>query len=279
MAGREGGAQALPAPRPEAKQTELVAWLIEEHLTMSMTAQSRDLNDRKTIEDFADRVQSLDRLKMLLVLTCCDIRAVGPGVWNGWKGQLLRTLYFETEVVLTGGFSAVSRKQRTRTDARRASRGALRLGRGRARALPRPALRALSAVGGASRTSCAMPSFIRETDRAGRALATMVRTHSFHAITEITVLAPDHPRLLTHHRGRLRGVRRQHRRRADLHDLRRAGARHDPRQPRIRRRRGRAAPGRPDRPDDRGRARRPQAPARRHRQQGARPAQGEGVHG
>ena len=49
---------------------------------------------------------------MLLALTCADIRAVGPGVWNGWKGQLLRTLYWETEVVLGGGHSSVDRKSR-----------------------------------------------------------------------------------------------------------------------------------------------------------------------
>ncbi|TIW83130.1 MAG: HD domain-containing protein, partial [Mesorhizobium sp.] len=74
--------------------TETVAWLVENHLVMSMTAQTRDLNDRKTIEDFASIVQSVERLKMLLILTVCDIRGVGPGVWNGWKGQLLRTLYY-----------------------------------------------------------------------------------------------------------------------------------------------------------------------------------------
>ncbi|TKB32336.1 MAG: HD domain-containing protein, partial [Mesorhizobium sp.] len=77
-----------------AADTETVAWLVENHLDMSMTAQTRDLNDRKTIEDFAAIVQSVERLKLLLVLTVCDIRGVGPGVWNGWKGQLLRTLYY-----------------------------------------------------------------------------------------------------------------------------------------------------------------------------------------
>jgi [protein-PII] uridylyltransferase len=74
-------------------ETALVAWLIEDHLVMSMTAQSRDLSDPTTIDTFASRVQTLERLKLLLILTVCDIRAVGPGVWNGWKGQLLRTLY------------------------------------------------------------------------------------------------------------------------------------------------------------------------------------------
>ena len=94
------------------QRTELVAWLVEEHLTMSLTAQSRDLSDRKTIETFANSVQSVERMRYLLVLTVCDIRAVGPGVWNGWKGQLLRTLYYETEPLLTGGFSKVSHKAR-----------------------------------------------------------------------------------------------------------------------------------------------------------------------
>ena len=95
-----------------AAETETVAWLVEQHLTMSMVAQSRDLGDRKTIEDFAAVVQSLERLKMLLILTTADISAVGPGVWNGWKAQLLRTLYYETEPVLTGGFSEVNRTRR-----------------------------------------------------------------------------------------------------------------------------------------------------------------------
>src|SRR6201996_1257922 len=93
-------------------ETELVAWLVEVHLVMSTVAQSRDLSDRKTIENFAAVVQSLERMKLLIILTTADIRAVGPGVWNGWKAQLLRTLYYETEPALTGGFSEVNRAQR-----------------------------------------------------------------------------------------------------------------------------------------------------------------------
>ena len=89
-----------------------MAWLVENHLVMSTVAQSRDLSDRKTIENFAAVVQSLERMKLLTILTTADIRAVGPGVWNGWKAQLLRTLYYETEPVLTGGFSEVNRAQR-----------------------------------------------------------------------------------------------------------------------------------------------------------------------
>src|SRR5205814_8998139 len=95
-----------------AADTELVAWLIEEHLTMSTVAQSRDLSDRKTIENFAAVVQSVEQMKLLTILTTADIKGVGPGVWNGWKAQLIRTLYYETEPVLTGGFSEVNRAQR-----------------------------------------------------------------------------------------------------------------------------------------------------------------------
>jgi [protein-PII] uridylyltransferase len=95
-----------------AAETETAAWLIEQHLTMSNIAQSRDLSDAKTIRDFADVVQSPERLKLLLLLTVADIRAVGPGVWNGWKGQLLRTLYYEAEPLVAGGHTQVERSQR-----------------------------------------------------------------------------------------------------------------------------------------------------------------------
>ncbi len=64
-----------------------------------------------------------------MILTVCDIRAVGPGVWNGWKGQLLRTLYYETELLLSGGFSELSRKERAAHAANDAERRADRLGR------------------------------------------------------------------------------------------------------------------------------------------------------
>jgi [protein-PII] uridylyltransferase len=178
------------------KQTELVVWLIEQHLTMSMVAQTRDLNDRKTIVDFAEKVRSLERLKMLLVLTVCDIRAVGPGVWNGWKGQLLRTLYYETELLISGGFSELSRKERAQF-ARDTLLDALPDWSQKDRKTYTqlhydPYLLTVSLE-----DQVRHATFIRETDRAKQTLATMVRTHSFHAITEITVLSPDHPRLLT----------------------------------------------------------------------------------
>ncbi len=93
-------------------ETETVAWLVQNHLVMSDVAQRRDIADPRTVRDFASLVQSPERLKMLYVLTVVDIKAVGPGVWNGWKGQLLRQLYFETEALLQGGESALNRKGR-----------------------------------------------------------------------------------------------------------------------------------------------------------------------
>ncbi|MGB3711439.1 MAG: [protein-PII] uridylyltransferase [Erythrobacter sp.] len=75
------------------KETDLVRWLVLHHLLMSSTAQKRDLTDPKTIEDFVAEVKTLDRLRNLAILTAVDIRAVGPGTWNSWKGELIGTLY------------------------------------------------------------------------------------------------------------------------------------------------------------------------------------------
>ncbi len=93
------------------EETETVAWLVRHHLLMSNTAFRRDLADPQTIEDFAKVVQSLERLRLLLVLTVADIRAVGPRVWNGWKGELLRELYYRAEEVISGGHGEAIAKQ------------------------------------------------------------------------------------------------------------------------------------------------------------------------
>ncbi|MBS0504390.1 MAG: [protein-PII] uridylyltransferase [Proteobacteria bacterium] len=93
-------------------ETETVAWLVRYHLLMSATAFKRDLSDFKTILDFAEAVQSPERLKLLLMLTIVDIRAVGPGVWNGWKRQLLADLYDGAEEVLRLGHKQTGRKER-----------------------------------------------------------------------------------------------------------------------------------------------------------------------
>ncbi|MBX7494843.1 [protein-PII] uridylyltransferase [Qipengyuania sp. 6B39] len=93
-------------------ETELVAWLVLHHLLMSRTAQKRDLTDPKTIEDFVAEVQSAERLRHLAILTAVDIRAVGPGTWNSWKGQLLGELYDVSSERLRLGHMREGREQK-----------------------------------------------------------------------------------------------------------------------------------------------------------------------
>lgn len=95
-----------------AAETETVAWLVRHHLLMSATAFKRDLSDFKTILDFTAVVQSPERLRLLLLLTVVDIRAVGPGTWNGWKRQLLGDLFEAAEEVLRLGHKQRGRGER-----------------------------------------------------------------------------------------------------------------------------------------------------------------------
>lgn len=177
-------------------ETETTVWLIEQHLTMSNIAQSRDLSDPKTIRDFADVVQSPERLKLLLLLTVADIRAVGPGVWNGWKGQLLRTLYYETEPLVAGGHTQVKRSQRM-AEAQEALRESLadwkpaEVDRYIERHYPDYWLR----TDAERRVEHAR--LLRRAEQEGLHVATDTRTDAFTAITELTVVAPNHPRLLS----------------------------------------------------------------------------------
>ena len=179
-----------------AAETELAAWLVEVHLVMSAVAQSRDLSDRRTIENFAAVVQSLERMKLLAILTTADIRAVGPGVWNGWKAQLLRTLYYETEPVLTGGFSEVNRAERVA-----AAKAAFRA---EMADWPAEALDAYIARHYPAYWlkvdlphKVAHARFVRDTEAAAKRLATSVGFDAGRGVTELTVYAPDHPWLLS----------------------------------------------------------------------------------
>jgi len=110
--GAEIAGRLAPRLGLSDEESEAVQWLIRHHLLMSDTAQKRDLADPRTARDFANVVKSPTRLKLLTVLTVCDIRGVGPGVWNNWKSMLLRELYTDTLEVLTGGSSAQSRPER-----------------------------------------------------------------------------------------------------------------------------------------------------------------------
>ncbi len=110
--GAEVAHELCPRFGLDEQETDLVAWLVLHHLLMSSTAQKRDLTDPKTIEDFVGEVQSLERLRNLAILTCVDIRAVGPGTWNSWKGQLLGELFDAAEERLRLGHMKHGRKER-----------------------------------------------------------------------------------------------------------------------------------------------------------------------
>ena len=196
IAGARIARRLCPRLGLSAIDTELVAWLVEVHLVMSTVAQSRDLSDRKTIENFAAVVQSLERLKLLTILTTADIRAVGPGVWNGWKAQLLRTLYYETEPVLTGGFSEVNRAQRVAV--------AQSEFRAEIKDWPAEALEAYIARHYPAYWlkvdlphKIAQANFVRAAEQSGQTLATSVGFDAARGVTELTVFAPDHPWLLS----------------------------------------------------------------------------------
>ena len=95
--GAELAMKLCPRLGLDADETELVSWLVRHHLQLSDTAMKRDLADWKTIGDFVAVVESLERLRQLTLLTIVDIRAVGPGVWNSWKRQLIHELYDAAE--------------------------------------------------------------------------------------------------------------------------------------------------------------------------------------
>src|SRR5579872_1006470 len=195
IAGAEVARRLCPRLGLSAGETETVAWLVLHHLDMSMTAQSRDLSDPRTVEGFAAVVQTLERLRLLLVLTICDIKAVGPAVWNGWKGQLLRTLFWETEVVLSGGHSAADRKARV-AESQEALRQALpgwsdpEFDAYAQRLYPAYWLKVEPA------RQVAHAKLLHSMAAETRSLATEFSTDAFRGATELTVVAPDHPRLL-----------------------------------------------------------------------------------
>lgn len=85
-----------------AEDTELVTWLVENHLIMSATAQKQDLSDMEVIKGFAKCVRNERRLIALYLLTVADIRGTSPKVWNTWKGKLLEDLFWATRRYLSG---------------------------------------------------------------------------------------------------------------------------------------------------------------------------------
>jgi len=196
IAGARIARKFCPRLGLSAAETETIAWLVEYHLVMSEIAQSRDIQDPETARRFADLVQSPNRLALLMILTACDIRAVGPGVWTGWKGSLLRALYFATEPLLKGGHSQVSQKERIEV-----ARAEL------ARRLDKWSQKEIVAYQDRHYNSYwlrAEPELqvthaqmIRQADIQQEPFAGAVRVNSFESITEVSFYTPDHPRLLS----------------------------------------------------------------------------------
>ncbi|MCI0468294.1 MAG: [protein-PII] uridylyltransferase, partial [Beijerinckiaceae bacterium] len=195
-AGVEVARSLCPRLGLKEAETGTVEWLVQNHLLMSDTAQRRDLSDRATIAAFASVVQTLERLKMLFILTICDIRAVGPGVWNNWKAELLRTLYWETEVVLAGGHSSINNKQRVTQAQEELRRG---LPHWSALDFDAYAVRLPQAywLKASQEQKLLHAKLLNMTEVEAPAPITHARVDRDRGITELTVIAPDHVRLLS----------------------------------------------------------------------------------
>jgi [protein-PII] uridylyltransferase len=188
--GAEIAQQLGPRLGFSAEETEQVAWLVMNHLLMSNTAFKRDIDDPQTIENFVTQVQSLERLRLLLVLTVADIRAVGPKTWNNWKATLLRELYWRAEEKLSGGLAASAAETRVGA-AIEALTAALsdwtddeiaqHIGRGH------PAYW----LGFDTPTLARQARLVRRAEAEAAPLALESRVERERAVTEVTVYAPD----------------------------------------------------------------------------------------
>ena len=180
-------------------ETETVSWLVRHHLLMSRTAFKRDVDNPKTVTDFIAEVQSPERLRMLLALTEVDIRAVGPGIWNAWKGGLLSELYYRAleEMEMTGGQPLERRTIRVE----------------RAKAKLRERLADWDEAALEHSISSGYPDYwlafqtddharhfemMREAERKDEPLHVESRHHPTLDVTEVVLYSPDHPGLFAH---------------------------------------------------------------------------------
>ncbi len=175
-------------------ETETVSWLVRHHLLMSNTAFKRDIYDPKTISDFTAIVQSPERLRLLLILTVADIRAVGPNVWNAWKASLLRELYYRAQEELTGGVPSerlAERVEQTKMDLEE------RLKDWPAEDIDRHFARGHSDywLTFDTETLHRHAGLIRDAEAKEKKLHIEHRVEKDRDVTEIIIYAPDHPGL------------------------------------------------------------------------------------
>jgi [protein-PII] uridylyltransferase len=177
-------------------ETETVSWLVRWHLLMSRTAFKRDIDDWKTVCDFTDKVQSPERLRMLLILTNVDIRAVGPNIWNAWKCGLLDELYYRAleEMEMAAGQPAERRTMRVE---RAKAKLRARLVDWDDETREAYVARGYSDYWLAFVTDEHVRHFqlMRNAEAAGKALHVEARSHPLRDVTEVTIYAPDHPGL------------------------------------------------------------------------------------
>lgn len=185
-----------------AEETETVAWLVRWHLAMSHTAFKRDLEDDKTVRDFVALVQSPERLRLLLVLTVADIRAVGPQRWNNWKATLLRELYNRSEEVMSGGMTVEGRGRRIQ-----AAQSALRA---ELTDFDDAAFEHHKGLGYPgywlafdTDTLAHQARIVRDAEREQRPLTVETRVDRGRAVTEVTIYATDHSGLFSRLAGAL----------------------------------------------------------------------------
>ncbi|MBV7305517.1 [protein-PII] uridylyltransferase [Xanthomonas vasicola] len=110
------------AHRLSEGDTELVTWLVEQHLRMSVTAQKQDISDAEVIHRFATLVGTRERLDYLYLLTCADIAGTSPKLWNAWKDRLLADLYFAARRALREGLEHPPPREERLREARESAR-------------------------------------------------------------------------------------------------------------------------------------------------------------
>lgn len=186
----------------DGQEVETAEWLVRWHLLMSNTALKRDVEDPKTVQDFVERVESPERLRLLLVLTTADISAVGPGRWNAWKGTLLGQLFHRAKDAMVGELE-VEASARRLEEAQEAARAALD-------DFTQEEVETFLAKGYPPywlsfdpETHARHARLMRAADREGLPLTVDTRIDRDRAITEVIIYTHDHPGLFNRLAGAL----------------------------------------------------------------------------